>query len=264
MLSALTFLKFKENVASTRYRATIPERHLLANGFTHGKDIFICSKHGWPDELARGYKKIVFDVCDDHFLTQHEPHYREWCKRADLIIVNSKAMQDIVSRETGREATLIPDPYEQPERRPRVHARLLWYGHASNAHDLERILPSLAGYDIELVSNIKGFTQWTPETMNTAFTRAGLVIIPTGKSIAKSGNRAIEAIRRGLYPIANPLPAYNDLGIWQGDIAEGCKWALTHKGEVMKRIASMQEYVRNEYSPYRIGELWKAALSQLN
>lgn len=262
-MPAITFLKFKESLASTRYRALIPERYLLSHGFETGKDIFICSKHGWPDEIAKGYKRIVFDVCDDHFMTQHEPHYREWCRRADLITVNSKVMQDIVSRETGREATLIPDPYEQTEKRPRVHAKLLWFGHASNSGDLERVLPSLTGYDIEIVSNIKNFPMWTPDTMNSAFNRAGLVILPTGKSMAKSANRAIESIRRGIYPVANHLPAYADLGIWQGDIAEGCAWALTHKGEVMKRIASMQEYVKNEFSPSVIGEKWKTALTSL-
>jgi hypothetical protein len=262
-MPAITFLKFKPSLASSRYRALIPERELLKNGFTHGKDIFICSKHGWPDELAKGYKKIVFDVCDDHFMTQHEPFYREWCKRADLITVNSKAMQDIVSRETNRDSVLIPDPYEQPEKRPRIHDMLLWYGHGSNIGDLERVLPSLTGHRIEIISNIKGFAQWTPENMNAAFNRAGIVIIPTGKSIAKSANRAIEAIRRGLYPVANPLPAYNDLGIWQGDIKEGVEWALSHKGEVMKRIASMQEYVRNEYSPHKIGKMWGDTLSSL-
>lgn len=263
-MPAITFLKFKENLASTRYRALIPEKYLLQNGFEHGNDIFICSKHGWPDEVTKGYKRIVFDVCDDHFLTQHEPHYREWCKRADLITVNSKVMQEIVSRETGREATLIPDPYEQPQKSPRVHNKLLWFGHASNSGDLERVLPSLEGYDIDIVSNIKNFPMWTPATMNAAFNRAGLVILPTGKSMAKSANRAIESIRRGIYPIANPLPAYSELGIWQGDIAEGCKWALTHKGEVIKRINYLQEYVQNEYSPKRIGELWKQALLSLS
>ena len=263
MPPSVTFLKFKDTLASTRYRASIPEKHLLMNGFQNGNDIFICSKHGWPDELAKGYKRIVFDVCDDHFLTRHEPHYREWCKRADLITVNSKVMQEIVSRETGRDAILIPDPYEQPEKRPRVHEKLLWYGHATNLGDLERILPTLEGHEVEVVSNFPGMIQWTPENMRAAFTRAGLVIIPTGKSMAKSGNRAIEAIRRGLFPIANPLPAYNDLGIWTGDIREGVDWALSHKGEVMKRIFSIQEYVRNEYSPHRIGKMWEAALNSL-
>lgn len=263
MFPTFTFLKFKESLASTRYRALIPEKHLLKNGWQVGKDIFICSKHGWPDEITKGYKRIVFDICDDHFLTQHEPHYREWCKRADLVTVNSKVMQEIVSRETGKDALLIPDPYEQPEKRPRIHDLLLWYGHHSNVPDLERVLPSLKGHKIEIVSNIQNFPQWTPETMSAAFSRAGLVIIPTGKSMAKSGNRAIEAIRRGLYPVANPLPAYTDLGIWQGDIKEGVEWALSHKGEVMKRIASMQEYVRNEYSPHRIGKMWESALQGL-
>ena len=263
MSAAVTFIRFKPNLASTRYRSLIPERYLHRNGFVEGKDIFVASKHSWPDSLAEGYKKIVFDVCDDHFHTQHENHYRKWCERADLIVVNSKVMQSIVKRETGRDSVLIPDPYEQPEKHPRVHQKLLWYGHAVNAYDLENVLPTLAGYDIDIVSNIKGFTQWTHENMDKAFNKAGLVILPTGKSMAKSGNRAIEAIRRGLFPVCGHLPAYCDLGVWTGDIAEGCEWALTHKGEVLKRLKYLQEYIRNEYSPTRIGELWAKTLSSL-
>lgn len=263
-MPTISFMKFKPSLASTRYRALIPEKYLLQNGFETGNDVFICSKHGWPDEITKGYKRIIFDVCDDHFMTQHENHYREWCKRADLITVNSKVMQEIVKKETGRDSTLIPDPYEQPQKGPRVHAKLLWFGHSSNSQDLERVLPSLTGYEIEIVSNIKNFPMWSPQVMSRAFDKAGLVILPTGKSMAKSANRAIESIRRGIYPIANHMPAYAELGIWQGDIAEGCEWALTHKGEVMKRITYLQEYVRNEFSPKRIGELWKQALMSLS
>jgi len=81
--------------------------------------------------------------------------------------------------------------------------------------------------------------------------------------MAKSGNRAVEAIRRGLYVVANPLPAYADLGMWQGDIRQGVDWALSHRGEVLRRIKNSQDYVRHEYSPQRIGRLWANALSSI-
>ena len=97
--------------------------------------------------------------------------------------------------------------------------------------------------------------------MDAAFERAGLVIIPTGKSMAKSGNRAIESLRRGLFVVAGYLPAYADLGIYIGDISDGVKWALSHQDEVIYRIKSAQDYIRNEYSPERIGQLWIKALS---
>jgi hypothetical protein len=100
--------------------------------------------------------------------------------------------------------------------------------------------------------------------MDAEFERAGLVILPTDmRPKAKSGNRAIESIRRGVFPICGPLPAYADLGVYIGDIDRGVDWALANRGEVLKRIRAAQEYVRAEYNPARIGRLWRAMLDML-
>ena len=98
--------------------------------------------------------------------------------------------------------------------------------------------------------------------MDKAFNDAGLVVIPTGRSMAKSGNRAIEAIRRGLFVVHGYLPAYGDLGMYCGDIEEGVKWALANKEQALKRVKLAQEYVREAYCPTRIGRLWLKALSE--
>jgi glycosyltransferase involved in cell wall biosynthesis len=99
--------------------------------------------------------------------------------------------------------------------------------------------------------------------MDKAFDEAGLVIIPTGRRQTKSANRAVEAIRRGLFVVAEPLPAYSDLGIWIGDIAQGIEWALSHKEEAMERVRISQEYVEKTFSPRRIAEQWLALLESL-
>jgi hypothetical protein len=96
--------------------------------------------------------------------------------------------------------------------------------------------------------------------MEAAFQRAGLVVIPTGKSMAKSANRAIESLRRGLFVVAGNLPAYADLGIYIGNVGDGVEWALTHQGEVIERTQHAQRYIAREYSPERIGLMWKEAL----
>lgn len=263
MQATVTFMKYAERLASTRYRAMIPERELRKMGFVEGPDVLVAAKHGswkWAD-LA--YKKLIFDVSDDHFHTAHSEHYREGCKRADLITCPTSVMAQIIKSETGRDAVVIPDPYEQPEKKPRVHDQLLWFGHYLNLPDLEREAPRLIGHRLEVVSNAKGCTEWTPENMDAAFNRAGMVIIPTGKSMAKSANRAVESIRRGLFVVANPLPAYAELGIWQGDIPQGIEWALNHKSEAIKRVYMAQEYVRHEFSPKKIGELWAKAIKSV-
>jgi len=182
------------------------------------------------------------------------------CEKADLITCSTEAMRQIIKKETGKDAIVIPDPYEQPEKKARISDTLLWFGHPLNLPDLEREAPRLQGHRLIVVTNAAGAIPWSPANMDKAFNDAGLVIIPTGRSIAKSANRAVESIRRGLFVVANPLPAYSDLGIWLGDIPSGVEWALNHRGEVIKRIKYLQDYVRHQYSPQRIGKLWKTAL----
>ena len=88
-----------------------------------------------------------------------------------------------------------------------------------------------------------------------------LVVLPTGNRLCKSGNRAIEAIRRGLFPVCGPLPAYADLGVYVGRIDDGVDWALSHREEAIKRVRAAQDYVRDEYAPSRIGKLWLEVLN---
>jgi hypothetical protein len=261
MLPSVTFRLYKPHLASARYRGYIPARQLHNLGFQTGKDWYVVSKHDWDwDETVKGYGRVCFDVCDDHFSDHLARHYRNGIDKADLVTCNSAEMARVIHKETGREATVIPDPYEQPEGAPRVGENLLWYGHASNLADLVPWFDQLK--PLEIVTNLKqeGLTEWSPETMNLAFERAGLVVIPTGRSMAKSGNRAIESLRRGLFVIAGGLPAYADLGVYIGNIAEGVGWALNHQDEVLRRIKSSQAYIRAEYSPERIGQLWAKAL----
>lgn len=255
----VTFKHCGEHLASSRYRALIPTRELAALGIDQGREWVVMNKHNWSwEEQTAGYERACFDVCDDHFSDARAEHYTTCCLKADLVTCNSAELQRIIWEKTGRDAVVIPDPYEQPERAPRVHERLLWFGHKSNLRDLQPWAGKLK--PLEIITNAPGFTQWTPEVMDAAFDRAGLVVIPTGKSMAKSANRAIESIRRGIFVIAGYLPAYGDLGIYIGDIGDGVQWALAHQDEVLSRIRRTQAYVRDEYSPQRIGALWKQAL----
>lgn len=256
----VTFKHCGEHLASSRYRAIIPTRELAKQGIDQGREWVVVSKHNWAwEERTRGFKKKCFDVCDPHF--NHEQwgeHYRSCAQKADLLTCNSAEMQRVIKAETGMDSIVIPDPYEQPEHPPRIHDKLLWFGHRTNLQDIAPYADKLK--NLEVISNFPGTIQWSPEEMNAAFNRAGLVVIPTGKSMAKSGNRAIESLRRGLFVVAGYLPAYADLGIYVGDIADGVKWALSHQDEVHGRIKRAQNYIRQEYSPKRIAGLWKAAL----
>lgn len=257
----VTFKNNGATLASSRYRALIPQQQLYLQGIRAGKDWLVIGKHGWDwAKETEGFKRVCFDVCDDHFSGPLGPHYASSVVRADLVTCNSQEMARVILEKTGRQAIVIPDPYEQPERPPRVHDRVLWFGHQSNLGDLVPWLDHFDNIEIVTGAHIPGATPWSPQNMDAAFDRAGIVIIPTGKSMAKSANRAIESIRRGLFVVAGFLPAYGDLGIYVGDIRDGVDWALSHQSEVMGRIKRSQDYIRGEYSPERIGQLWKQAL----
>jgi hypothetical protein len=258
----ITFKHCGEKLASSRYRALIPTRELAKLGIGPGMDWVVMNKHNWKwIEQTAGYARACYDVCDDHFSDGKAEHYLECCARADRVTCNSPEMARVIKAKTGRDAIVIPDPYEQPERPPRVHDKLLWFGHRANLQDLAPWMSRLPGCVVVSNADLPGITQWTPEVMDAAFSAAGLVVIPTGKSAAKSANRAIESIRRGLFPVCGYLPAHADLGVWQGDILDGVRWALGHPDEALGRIRRMQAYVRREYSPQRIARLWLEALS---
>lgn len=262
----VSFKHCGEWLASSRYRALIPQAELAKLGIGAGREWVVMNKHGWNwEEQTAGFERTCFDICDDNF--EHEKwgvHYLSCAQRADLVTCNSMEMRRVIKAKTGMDSVVIPDPYEQPEKPPRVHDRLLWFGHRSNLPDIAPWVNRLRGASksLTVISNAPdpGITEWSPEVMDREFDFAGLVVIPTGKSMAKSGNRAIEALRRGLFPVCGYLPAYADLGVWIGDIAEGVAWALSHQDEVLMRIKRAQNYIRGEYSPKRIGALWKAAL----
>ena len=264
----VAFRSWGEHLASSRLRALIPQRELVALGVQAGSDVLVIGKHGWDwDAETRGYARVVFDVCDDHFDGAHAAHYEVACAAADAVTCNSAVMARIVKQRTGRDAWVVPDPYESDEGAARVGDDLLWFGHESNLGDLAPWLERLAGRRLAIVCGVRGrdlpgvtWHLWSPQEMDRQFARAGLVVIPTGKSMAKSANRAVESIRRGLMPICGWMPAYSDLGVWTGDVADGVMWALSHPDETLRRIRAAQDYVREEYAPTRIAHRWLEVL----
>lgn len=257
------FLPLPQEFASARLRGTIPQRELKKFGVMPGNDIIILAKHGWPDFVAKGFGKVVFDVCDDHFHTSNEEHYRKWCLKADLITCNSLEMQDIIKRETGRDAEIIHDPYEQPLRPPRCSRPPLWFGHGSNFGDILPLIPQVP--DLMLVSNYPHpkVIQWSPEVMDRAYERAGIVLIPTGHKRAKSANRAVDAIRRGMYPCTGRIPCYDELGLGSDDVLAEMEARLADPYWTCKRIADLQELVEFRFAPATIGKEWLRVLGSI-
>ena len=274
MKRGITFFDHGGDVASARLRARIPQRELAALGFPVGRDILVIGKHGWDwNKITAGYKRVVYDVCDSHWHDEWRQQYLDNCSRADAVTCNSRVMAREIKEQTGRDAWVIPDPYEGAEGKPRIHERLMWFGYSWNLQALEAWIDRLAGRPLTIVvndprvervgANIR-LVAWSPEAMDREFAAAGMVIIPTDhRPQAKSGNRAVESIRRGLWPVCGALPAYADLGVWIGEIDEGVEWALEHHDEAMRRLRAAQDYVRWQYAPTRIAKLWLEALGHV-
>lgn len=254
----VTFVSLGEHIASSRLRALIPQRELGKLGVEKGRDVLVYGKHVLDFSHLEKFDKKVFDISDDHFKNPDlRNYYMAHADRADLLTCNSEVMQSRILEETGREAVVIPEPYESEEGLPDIGPSLLWFGHASNLQDLRRIRPKLV-HPLFVLTNHPDYAAWTPEAFSKAIDRPCIVIIPTGKSLAKSENRMVEAIRRGRYVCAEPLPAYERFAqIYPlGNIPENIEAALADPVRSVGQIKAAQAFIRDRYSPETIGKHW--------
>lgn len=262
----VTFANFGAEIASTRLRAIIPQRELGKLGVEPGRDALVYGKHFLTASDVAGYGRLVFDICDDHF--NHAtlgPYYREHADRADVVTCNSVVMQQRIKIETGRDAVLVREPYESPEMEPAIGPFLLWYGHQSNFADLQRIEGDLE-YPLLALSNHPLCVEWTLKVFRDAISKPCIVIIPTGKSQAKSENRMVEAIRCGRYVCAEHLPAYEPFDRFMplGDIPAHIELALGNPEAATQAILAAQDYIRDTYSPQAIARQWLEVINGID
>lgn len=261
----VTFASFGAHIASSRLRAVVPQREVGKLGIGKGSDVLIYGKHLLEKRHVQGFKKLVFDVCDDHFDNPElGKYYREHIGMADLVTCNSEVMQKRIKEVTGRDSVMVREPYESEENAPDIGPLLLWFGHASNVVDYERIEPELA-YQTMVLSNHPDYAQWSQESFLEAISTPCVVIIPTGKSMAKSENRMVESIRCGRYVCAEYLPSYKpfDQFFPLGSIPEHVEDVLDNPDEAISRIRQAQDYIRTLYSPESIGMEWYEILRGL-
>lgn len=253
----VTFACFGDHLASARLRARIPQAEVAKLGMSKGMDVVVYGKHWLSIADLSPFKKRVFDVCDNHFNGPHDAYYREHIAKADLVTCNSEAMAETIRRETDHIATVIPDPYESEEKPAGMGNGLLWFGHESNLVDLHPYL--------DLEPAILTGTDWSREKQLAALDKCAAVLIPTGKSMAKSANRLIESVRNGRFVIAGYLPAHEEFKewMWVGDIRDGVEWLKAYPKRATDNVTECQQYITNKYSPEAIGRRWLNALGQL-
>lgn len=254
----VTFAHYGETVASSRLRAIIPQETLGEMGIKKGKDVLVYGKHFVTDEQLTQFKRKIYDVCDDHFENPEiKDYYLKHCALADAVTCNSEAMRDRIKQVTGRDAFIVLEPYESPRVWPSIGEKLLWYGHSSNFKDLERISPRLK-HPLLALSNHPDSAGWSLEIQRDALLTDCIVIIPTGKSLCKSENRMVEAIRNGKYVCAEHLPAYEKFSQFfdLGDIPEHIDRALSNPKDSLERVEAAQEFISDRYSPETIAKQW--------
>lgn len=270
-----------EALASYRYRVRIPMEHMRADGIdatlnSRDADVVIFSKH-WDKagdpvlarQLIKAGKKVVMDICDDHFGTEHRDHYIRMCDLADAVVVCTERLKERVLEETGRDAKVISDPYEYPEHPVRFINEppvLFWHGHANNAPSLARELPRLVEYQKVIVGNVPGATPWSKQAVMDGFAHGDIAIIPTTNTLknqAKSPNRMVEAIRQGRFVVANPMPSYEEFGLWTGDIVEGIEWVRKNRKLAMERVKAAQALVRLRHEPLMLARSWASLCASI-
>jgi hypothetical protein len=253
----VTFAFLSPEIASSRLRAEIPQRELAKLGIKRGPDVLVYGKHVITMQTAMRFGKRVYDICDDHFHTQMENYYREHAEMADLITVNSDEMARIVFEETGRIAKVIPDPYESDEQPAGYGDGVLWYGHESNQKTIDPYR--------DCIDKVLTYPDWTREKQVQAINDCAIVVIPTDARTGKSANRLIEAVRNGRFVVAGELPAHDEFKdmMWIGDIRQGLDWAKDHPQLCIERVQQCQDYIRDRFSPKRIGQMWLEALQDI-
>lgn len=232
-----------------------------------------------------GENRIIFDICDNHFdKPELSNYYRMMIDLADAISVGTEKMKEVVLSKCpkevrGKDVVVIEDPYEFPEREPRFNweqrevENLLWYGHPTNIKHLQRVWNDIGDNNLMIITqdgvklDVDGVpfpvVPYSIDTLLWGFAQCDVVILPNdGVNSAKGANRAIEAIRQGIFVVAEPCPAYDQFKEWMfiGNIKEGLEWCKSNKGELQDRIRKAQEYIRGKYSPIRIAEQWSKLL----
>jgi hypothetical protein len=261
----VTFHCNDRKIASSRLRAVIPaielrdEVEIVPDG-----DVLVWGKHFLDLEIAKQFKKRVFDVCDDHFDGPNGGYYRKAFEIADLVTCNSEAMRFRI-HQMGRIAKVIPDPYETQRKIPTWGEGVLWFGHERNLSELYRVAPKIK-QKITIVSKRMSaeIIEWSPEAQEKALAECAVVILPTGRSPCKSANRLLEATMAGKFVVAEPLPAYEEFtDLWIGDIAEGLDFAFANPEKCLQRVRWTQGRIEALYSPKVIGRQWLHVLRSL-
>lgn len=282
-----------EGIASFRYRVLAPAQFLNQHFISPTVDsqanpesfAVIFSKHWTYNDWSyarfckmRG-QKVFFDICDDHLEGNLSDHYLRMIDVADVIICNSKVMQERIKEVTGKDSIVIEDPVisiRQDYNKDKPFFAL-WYGQAMNIQGLYDVYTGEYPLEVAVPSHKieppekfnKGtvrWVQWHPGIVGEAAQRTSVAILPyrQGKN-AKSANRVLEALWCGLPVVTDPIPAVEELGkdgirYFGQDIAPESIVEYIQSVDFTEEMQNAQRMIQAKYSPEVIAQKWANAL----
>lgn len=275
--SILFLHSFGPEMATFRYRSLFPAQELKKiNGFSVGLneegdyDIVIVSKVTEADipiaeQAKKDGAKVVMDCADDHF--NHSTQgalYHRMAGLADHLVTATSVMRDRVHRYTGKDAAVIPDPYEQPEVAPHADGdKMIWFGHRTNIPDLMAVRHLLDGRQLYVATGPtapQGIQPtWGPGMLKQALEASNIALLPTREGAEyKSPNRLLNAIRAGVFPICQQHPSYMEFRpfVWVGNFHAGLRWTDAFREDLNECVAAAQDYIRDRYSVQAVGRKW--------
>lgn len=285
-----------ESIASYRYRVLAPAQFLNQHFISATVDAqahpesfaVIFSKHWTYNDWsyarfckARG-QKVFFDICDDHFESDLSDHYNRMVQVADVLICNSKVMQERIKEVTGKDSIVIEDPVisiRQDYNKDKPFFAL-WYGQVMNIQGLYDVYTGEYPLEVAVPSHKidppeqfnKGavrWVQWHPGIVGEAASRTSMALLPyrQGKN-AKSANRVLEALWCGLPVATDPIPAVEELGkdgirYLGQDCAPESLMEYMQNMDFTEEMQKAQKMIQAKYSPETIAGKWASALKGL-
>ena len=222
--------------------------------------------------------RVIYLDCD-------VPCKLEEAGRADLTVCSSRALAEEYGRRGVTPVRCIPDAWEWEATPPPLDRpgppRCVCFGGTSSdkwaaAEGLRALVcESAPGWTFVTVSDDpQADIKWELETAWRHIAACDAAAIPASgraRSLAKSSNRAIQAMALGLPVVAYPIPSYRDV-IHQGRNGFLCstpeEWraafeALADPGRRWRMARVAHRYARRYFSMDRVGLLWEAVLAEL-